>query len=160
MSGHRKWSEIRREVRSKPGAEAEIARYKNEMLEEIRLAELRRARDFTQVRLAEAMGKTQPEVSRIERETDLYLSTLRSYVEAMGGELRLTAVFPDGEVAVRAFGDLDDARIDVAEGEAAPADEAPPLPPPTPRGVVMTAEERERAFHTARRVYGQVRKDR
>jgi hypothetical protein len=51
------------------------------------------------VQLAAALGVSQAQVSRIENQTDLYLSTLRSYVEAMGGELQLRAVFPDGQAA-------------------------------------------------------------
>lgn len=115
MSGHRPWRELRERVLTEPGAAEEVARHKRALLAELSLAELRRARAFTQARLAEVMGKDQPAISRIEREADLYLSTLRSYVEAMGGELRLTAVFPDGEVPVRTFGGIaEDAPTDSA----------------------------------------------
>jgi len=58
---------------------------------------LRQARLQTQVALAERLDIPQTAVSRIERRTDLLLSTMRKYVEALGGRLELRAVFPDGE---------------------------------------------------------------
>jgi DNA-binding transcriptional regulator YiaG len=76
-------------------------------LEEIPLHELRRARDLTQMTLAKAMRTSQGEVSKIEQRTDVYVSTLRSYLEAMGGELELVARFPDGAVEISQFGELD-----------------------------------------------------
>jgi transcriptional regulator with XRE-family HTH domain len=59
------------------------------------LRELRRARKLTQVRLAKALGITQDSVSRLEKRSDLLLSTLRKTVRAMGGKLSLVADFPD-----------------------------------------------------------------
>jgi hypothetical protein len=50
--------------------------------------------------MAEILGVTQVNTSRIEHEEDLHLSTLRSYVAALGGELEVNAVFPDGKVAL------------------------------------------------------------
>src|SRR5882762_2440225 len=55
------------------------------------LAELREAQDLTQVELAEKLGIDQGAVSKIERRTDMYLSTLRNVIQAMGGQLELTA---------------------------------------------------------------------
>jgi transcriptional regulator with XRE-family HTH domain len=66
-----------------------------------RLAELRRARDMTQVALAEKLRMAQPSVSRLERQADLYVSTLRRYVEALGGRLEISAVFPDLDYELR-----------------------------------------------------------
>jgi DNA-binding XRE family transcriptional regulator len=63
--------------------------------EEMTLQELRRARKLTQVRLAKALGISQHGVSRLEKRSDLLLSTLRKSVEAMGGNLSLVAEFPD-----------------------------------------------------------------
>ena len=63
--------------------------------EEMTLRDLRRARQLTQVHLAKELGINQENVSRTERRTDLLLSTLSSYVEAVGGRLRLIAEFPD-----------------------------------------------------------------
>jgi transcriptional regulator with XRE-family HTH domain len=68
----------------------------NERLEEYRtLQDLRKARDLTQVRMAETLGVKQENISRLEKRSDLLLSTLRSYVGAMGGTLELVARFPD-----------------------------------------------------------------
>jgi transcriptional regulator with XRE-family HTH domain len=63
--------------------------------EEMTLRELRHARKLTQVRIAKTLGITQDSVSRLEKRTDLLLSTLRKTVEAMGGSLSLVAEFPD-----------------------------------------------------------------
>ena len=63
--------------------------------EEMTLRELRKARKLTQVRMAKALGVTQDSVSRLEKRTDLLLSTLRKTVRAMGGNLSLIAEFPD-----------------------------------------------------------------
>lgn len=63
--------------------------------EEMTLRELRKARRFTQARIAAELGITQDGVSRLEQRSDLLLSTLRKTVEAMGGNLSLVARFPD-----------------------------------------------------------------
>ena len=63
--------------------------------EEMSLRDLRKALDKTQLSMARALGINQEGVSRIEKRSDLLLSTLRGFVEAMGGELRLVAEFPD-----------------------------------------------------------------
>jgi DNA-binding XRE family transcriptional regulator len=63
--------------------------------EEMSLQELRRARKLTQVRMAKKLKVGQESISRLEKRTDLHLSTLRHYVEAMGGSLSLIASFPD-----------------------------------------------------------------
>jgi len=63
--------------------------------EEMTLRELRKARKLTQVRMAKTLGVTQDSVSRLEKRSDLLLSTLRKTVQAMGGNLSLVAEFPD-----------------------------------------------------------------
>src|SRR5258706_1172167 len=63
--------------------------------EEMTLRELRHARKLTQVKMAKKLGVTQDSVSRLEKRSDLLLSTLRKTVEAMGGSLSLVAEFPD-----------------------------------------------------------------
>ena len=70
------------------------------------LDELRRARQMTQAKLAESLGVNQGEVSKIEHRTDLYLSTLTEYVEALGGTLEIRAVFSDREVRITQFEEL------------------------------------------------------
>ncbi len=73
------------------------ARASQLIAEEMTLRELRHARKLTQVRVAKTLGITQDSVSRLEKRSDLLLSTLRGYVEAMGGSLSLIAEFPDRE---------------------------------------------------------------
>ena len=63
--------------------------------DEMTLQELRKARKLTQVRMAKKLGITQDSVSRLEKRSDLLLSTLRKAVEALGGDLSLVARFPD-----------------------------------------------------------------
>jgi len=63
--------------------------------EEMTLQELRRARKLTQVAVAKALGITQDSVSRLEKRSDILLSTLRKTVQVMGGNLSLVAEFPD-----------------------------------------------------------------
>ena len=63
--------------------------------EEMTLRDLRKARKMTQVRIARSLGVTQDSVSRLEKRSDLLLSTLRKTVHALGGDLRLIAEFPD-----------------------------------------------------------------
>jgi DNA-binding XRE family transcriptional regulator len=73
-----------------------IEKRRQELLAEyMTLQDLRKARELTQQRMAELLGIKQANVSRIEKRSDLLLSTLGSYVAAMGGRLRLVAEFPD-----------------------------------------------------------------
>ena len=67
-----------------------------------------RARELTVSGLVDETGLGQANVSKIERRTDVYISTLRSYVEAMGGELEITAKFPQGEVKIKQFEIIDE----------------------------------------------------
>jgi hypothetical protein len=74
--------------------------------EELTLRDLRRARHLTQERMAALLGVEQENVSRLERRADLLLSTLSSYVAAMGGKLRLIAEFPNRRPVAIALGDI------------------------------------------------------
>jgi transcriptional regulator with XRE-family HTH domain len=67
---------------------------------EMRLAELRQRRGVSQVTVADALAVSQPNVSRIEQEDDVYLSTLARYVAALGGHLEVSAVFPEETVTL------------------------------------------------------------
>jgi ribosome-binding protein aMBF1 (putative translation factor) len=87
--------ELQRPIDVDPTRRARVDDYKRAMREAVALGELRASRDVTQQQLAGTLRTTQPNVSRIEHQDDLYLSTLRSYVEALGGHLELQAVFPD-----------------------------------------------------------------
>lgn len=64
--------------------------------EEMTMRELRKARHMTQAKMARSLGVKQEQVSRIEKRTDLHISTLRRSIEAMGGKLSIVAEFPDG----------------------------------------------------------------
>ena len=70
---------------------------------EMPLQELRRALDLTQQQVAASLGINQVAVSKMEGQTDMYVSTLRRFVEAMGGELRIVAHFPQGAVEISQF---------------------------------------------------------
>ena len=70
------------------------------------LDELRKARQMTQVKLAETLGVNQGEVSKIEHRTDMYVSTLAEYIEALGGRLEIRAVFDDREVRITHFEEI------------------------------------------------------
>ena len=77
------------------------------MERDLSLAELRRARLMTQDQLAADLRINQASVAKLERRTDIYLSTLRRFVEAMGGELEIVARFPDQpQVRLRGIGEL------------------------------------------------------
>lgn len=75
------------------------------MMKEMPLHELRKARGLSQKTLAEVLHVQQPAVAKMERRTDMYLSTLRNHIRAMGGELDIVARFPDGEVRIENFSD-------------------------------------------------------
>jgi transcriptional regulator with XRE-family HTH domain len=78
---------------------------------EMPLDELRAARQMTQEHLAKRLGTKQAAISKMERRTDMYLSTLQSIVRAMGGELRIEAVFPEGAVEINQFRRLRRSRV-------------------------------------------------
>ena len=95
MSGHTKWSKLRAEFMTKPGAEAAVANARNESLEEIRLVELRHAEAVSQAELAGRLEVTQGAISRFEHAEDVRVSTLREYLDALGARLELVAIFDD-----------------------------------------------------------------
>ena len=78
------------------------------MLAEMPLNELRQARGLSQKMLAKVLHVQQPSIAKIEKRTDMYISTLRSHIEAMGGELEVVARFPDGVVKINNFANLGD----------------------------------------------------
>jgi ribosome-binding protein aMBF1 (putative translation factor) len=89
-----------------------IARAKattKKMREEMPLNELRQARGLSQKALAAVLHVEQPAIAKLERRTDMYLSTLRSHIEAMGGVLEIVAKFPDGAVRIQTFTKLEPA---------------------------------------------------
>lgn len=78
------------------------------MMQDMLLAELRQARKLSQEQIAGSLHVKQASVSKLERRTDMYISTLRNFIKAMGGELEITAKFPDGIVRIQQFEDLDE----------------------------------------------------
>ena len=80
--------------------ETEVTSYRQLMDAELRLAEARRRRGVSQAVIAEALEVSQPNVSRIEQQDDVYLSTLARYVAALGGHLEVTAVFPEETITL------------------------------------------------------------
>ncbi len=88
--------------KAKAAAEAESIRLSREM----DLAEMRRALKLSQEELAETLGVGQAAVAKLEKRADMYVSTLRRFIEAMGGELEIVARFPDRNVTIKNFRDL------------------------------------------------------
>ena len=77
--------------------------------EYLSLQELRKAGKLTQVQLAEVMNISQATIARMEKRSDLLLSTLRNYVKAIGGKLSLTVEFPDrASVSLEGLGDTEE----------------------------------------------------
>jgi ribosome-binding protein aMBF1 (putative translation factor) len=87
-------------------AKKEISRQAEQIMSDMPLHELRRARGMSQKVLAENLRVQQPAIAKMERRADMYISTLRSHIEAMGGELEITARFPDGSVKITNFSQL------------------------------------------------------
>ena len=101
MTGHERFSNLTRKLsaerRERIGVKAA------ELLEEMSMAELRKALDQTQQELARGLKVSQPAVARMEQRTDMHVSNLRRVIEAMGGELEIRARFPQGTVTITNF---------------------------------------------------------
>ena len=96
-----KWRDIRK--MHSPEVEAEIARRVREAAGVMTLYQLREARSLTQVNLAKVLNINQGAVSKMEKRTDMYVSPLRNFIQAMGGQLQVKAIFPEGEVEIEQF---------------------------------------------------------
>jgi DNA-binding XRE family transcriptional regulator len=108
------WRDVRRKL--SPQQEEETRQYVKSVVEAVSLNQLREARSLTQANLASILGINQGSVSKMEKRTDMYVSTLRSFIQAMGGQLQIKAVFPEGEVQIEQF-----------ENVAAPTADSGPL---------------------------------
>ncbi|HEY7387377.1 MAG TPA: XRE family transcriptional regulator [Bryobacteraceae bacterium] len=97
----RNFNELRAKLPSEIRAKNEA--WVRKTVAELPLVELRAARELTQQNLAEVLGVNQAAVSKLERRTDMYVSTLARFIEAMGGKLEIRAVFPDGAVTLERF---------------------------------------------------------
>lgn len=104
----RKFAELQAKMTEAQKAKSEAIYQK--MLQEMPLQELRQARGLSQNLLAQNLGVGQPAIAKLEKRTDMYISTLRSHIRAMGGELEIIATFPDGVVRISNFNDLDDTK--------------------------------------------------
>ena len=102
----KKFSELRDKM--SPESRARAHALAEQLDKEYRLLqELRRARGLSQEYIAQVMNVSQANVSKIEKRTDMYISTLRSHIRAMGGELEIRAKFPDGDVLINGFSDTE-----------------------------------------------------
>lgn len=97
----KKFSELEAKMSSESRERSDVLYRK--LLAEMPLNELRQARALSQMKLAETLHVNQAAVSKIEHRTDMYISTLRAYIRAMGGDLEIVARFPDGEVKIANF---------------------------------------------------------
>lgn len=102
MAGHTPWRDLRDSTLT-PEQIEEARRQAEASLYAMELNDLRRARSLTQEELAERLGTRQSNVSKLERRTDVRISTLRDVIEAMGGELRIIAHFPDADYQIDQF---------------------------------------------------------
>ena len=101
MSGHRPFQELTEGFTTDRRRRVETR--KRELLAEMPLHELRQALAMTQQGLADRLQVNQPAIAKLEKRTDLYISSLRSYIEAVGGQLRIVASFPTGDVVITNF---------------------------------------------------------
>lgn len=97
-----------RELQSRmsPQARARSAAKAEQMVREMALDELREALKLTQESLAESLHVNQAAISKVERRADMLISTLRKIIEAMGGELEIRAILPNGVVRINQFGEV------------------------------------------------------
>jgi transcriptional regulator with XRE-family HTH domain len=98
MTGHRPFSELTK--RLSPARKARIGDKTAALNTALTLHALRKARTVSQQELARKLAVGQPAVAKLERRTDMYVSNLRRYVEALGGTLEIAARFPDGTVTI------------------------------------------------------------
>jgi len=100
----KKFSELR--AKMSPERRAKNAEMVKKALEEMPLNELRNARGLSQKMLADTLHIQQPAIAKLEKRTDMYISTLRSHINAMGGDLDIIARFPDGDVRISQFSQI------------------------------------------------------
>ena len=101
MSGRQAFDELTRDFT--PERRARVDARKAELQAAMPLHELRQARAMTQKAVGDVLKVKQPAVAKLERRTDMYVSNLRSYIEAMGGRLNIVAEFPQGSVVITNF---------------------------------------------------------
>jgi len=94
------------QAKMSPAARARSEAKADQMIEEMALNELREALKLTQESLAESLHVSQASISKVERRSDMYISTLRKIINAMGGELEIRVILPDGIVRINQFEDI------------------------------------------------------
>lgn len=115
----RNFNELR--ARMSPKAKAKAAAKTAQLLRELPLNELRQARQLTQETLAATLQVKQASISKMERSADMYVSTLRKFIEAMGGHLQIRACFPEGDVQITSLAGEPAARVNPAGKASFPA---------------------------------------
>src|SRR5579863_5916702 len=100
MSGHKPWNEISAKLRADPQRLSQIEQGEQAIEAGLTISQLREARHATQEYVAEKMNVTQSNVSHFERNPNIFLRSLASYVEALGGQLEIRAVFSDQVVTL------------------------------------------------------------
>lgn len=96
----RSLADLRARVDDDPYRRDRVDTIKRALADAVTLARIRQARGATQEDLAAVIGVSQENISRIERQRDLYVSTLRTYARALGGELEIAFLFPEGRVVL------------------------------------------------------------
>ena len=104
MAGRRSFAELR--ARMSPDARVKAETEAQRLGEEMELAEVRRALKLSQDEIGQTLQINQGSVAKIEKRADMYVSTLRRFIEAMGGELEIVARFADHSVKITNFADL------------------------------------------------------
>lgn len=117
MTGHTPFEKLREKMGPKRRALSDAMAAAMEA--EMTLTELRHARQLTQETLGETLQVGQAAIAKMEKRADMYVSNLRRFVEAMGGELEIIARFPDRSVKINNFGDIGSSASQVAEPPAA-----------------------------------------
>jgi DNA-binding transcriptional regulator YiaG len=101
-----KWTDVRRPLA--PEREEAVREEVRSEVERMKLSDLRRARHLSQTTIAKILDMSQGDVSKLERRADMYVSTLRSFIEAVGGKLQIIARFPDGtSIEISTFHDIE-----------------------------------------------------
>jgi predicted transcriptional regulator len=103
MSGHRPFGELIKGFT--PARRARVAAKAAALRETMTLEELRKARSLSQEEVATALTVNQPAVAKLEKRTDMHVSNLRRYIEALGGTLEITAHFAETTVIISNIGE-------------------------------------------------------
>jgi DNA-binding transcriptional regulator YiaG len=104
LAGRHSFAELR--ARMSPMAQAVAATEAQRIGDEMNLAEVRRALRLSREELSQILQVGQGSVAKMEKRADMYVSTLRRFIEAMGGELEIVARFSDHSVKIKNFSDL------------------------------------------------------